>query len=457
MSKSVTAIKQLLASYITTDYPNLDTSEGSPVDDIVINPPAQELSKFYDNLDIISENQSKDTATSRGLDVLMSNISLTRKSASTSTGFITFFANTQPLSDISIPLNTTISTLPSNNSVGIQFLTTQNATMYVAIISQYYNPTTNKYEITVPIESVETGSSNNVGPSTITSIITPIIGIDGCYNLNSTTGATDTELDSDVRTRIQARWSGGTLGTIDGIYSLVNANKDVLDVLVVGGGNTGRDEFGAIDVYVKGQVQTQRTDIIYTIPNSTISDIIFQKQPVLLNGILSVISSGSGSIPSSYYSLTKDTGPFQGSINAIDQLHWNNLLNSNVYGSLFVTYVYNSLIESLQTSFNQTNQNIVEVSLLVKQAIMIPINITCTLKILSGYDIPTVQTNVSNALSDFFSALKIGAEVQQSDVIGAIIKVSGVDDVKVPLDTFQSSDGTILKNSSGNLTIPYNS
>jgi len=457
MSKTVTEIKKNIAGYINVDYPSLDTSEGSPADDIIINPPSQEISKFYDALDTVSEDQSKDTATSQGIDVLLNNVGLTRKSALTSKGTITFFVSAKPTIDISIPLGTLVGTLPSNNTVGIQFLTTQNVTMYVTIISQYYNPSTNKYEVSVPIESVDVGSSNNVGPSTIVSIINSVSGIDGCYNLKSTTGGIDTESDASAITRLEAKWFGGTLGTLGGIYTTINNNSNVLDALVVGNGEAGRDEFGAIDIFVKGQIQTQRTDIVTPIPNAVIPDIIFAKQPVVNDGILSVMSSASGSIPSANYGLLQDTGPYGGSLDSVDSLVWMSPQNSNDHGTVFVTYVYNSLILNLQDIFIQESQNIPEVSILVKQATDIPIDVTCTLQILSGHDITTVQNNVSNALADFFAALTIGQEIQQSDVIGVIIGVDGVDDVKVPLDKFQSSDNLIAQNSSNNLTIPNTS
>lgn len=454
MSKSINDIKQDMVGNIVISYPNLVTSEGSPVDDIIINPVAQEISKEYDDLDIIAQNQSILTATSQGIDILLQNIGLIRKSSTTSIGFITFFVSTMPTFDITIPVNTTISTVPSNSTPGVQFLTTQNATMYLSIVSQYFNSITNKYEITTPIESINGGSANNVGPSTITTIITSIAGIDGCYNLNSTLNGSDTESDIQAITRYNTKWSGGGLGVIGGILSTVFASPYVLDALVIGNGNTGREEFGAIDIYVKGLLPLQQTDIYNPIPGTHIPNITFSKQPVTLNGILSVMSSGMGAITASYYTLTKDTGIYAGSGEGVDSLVWNIMLSGDTYGTIFITYVYNNLITELQNIFNNPTQNIVEVSILVKEAVEIPIDLTFTLKIFTGYDIPTVQSDVSTALAVFFSAQKIGQELQQSDIVGAIVVVAGVDDVKIPFTRFQSTDNTITLNTNNNLTIP---
>jgi hypothetical protein len=72
-------------------------------------------------------------------------------------------------------------------------------------------------------------------------------------------------------------------------------------------------------------------------------------------------------------------------------------------------------------------------------------------------DEASTKALVQTELAAFFSALTIGEQVQQSDVVGIIINTPGVDDVQLPLTRFQSSTTStvaVYQNSFGDLDIP---
>ena len=102
---------------------------------------------------------------------------------------------------------------------------------------------------------------------------------------------------------------------------------------------------------------------------------------------------------------------------------------------------------------------ILAADLLVKSAKPRQIDIGGSIRLLSGYVASSVVTDVTTALSEFLNGYAIGEEVQQSDILSTITNITGVDDVTVPLGTFEenSTTGNLEQDSSGNIIIPADS
>jgi len=452
MIKSFTDIVNAMRSYILSLYPTANTSEGTFLSDVIISAPAKEMESLYNEVEATQLDQSVETASDIGLQTIAKNVGIIKKSARSARGKITFYTNTLPTSDITIPINTIVATVSTTTSSSIQFSTTQTVVMYADFASNYFNSSTGRYEITADIEALSSGTSGNVGSGTIVTITSSIQGINGCTNNSSTAGGTDEESNDQLSSRIATRWLGVSLSTEDGIQSTISAQTAVEDVVVVAHGDTGREELGAIDVYVKGTTTKSYTEIINPAGNF-FEDLTFFKQPVLVDGVFSVISSASGSLSSSTYSIVQDGGSYKGSVSAVDKLHWTNPMGSG-YGVISITYDYNGLIEDLQNIFNKTNTDILNSNLLIKWAEEVPIDIEFSMKVISGFSFSDVQTVVSSELSTYLSGLVIGSEIQQADVARIILNTPGVDDVALPFTTFRSSDSTINPDSIGNLQLP---
>jgi uncharacterized phage protein gp47/JayE len=105
------------------------------------------------------------------------------------------------------------------------------------------------------------------------------------------------------------------------------------------------------------------------------------------------------------------------------------------------------------------SRKVLGADLLVKAAIPRQIDISCTIRVLSGYNQSDIISAVGVALSAALDAYTIGEEVQQSDILAVIANTTGVDDVTVPLDIFEenSNTGTLTQDSSGNIEMPANS
>ena len=456
MARTFSDIVNSMISYIKGVKSSLDTSEGTIVNDVVISAPSQEIAKLYNEMDIVSKSQNIYTAPDSSLRGHGGNLGLLIRGARQSKGYVRFFTFNPPLNDIVIAAGTVVSTVPTSNSSSQQFLTTITRTMYSSLSSTYLNPDTAVYEIEIPVISVNPGLNSVVGSQTITSLITSIAGINGCYNLSPTTGGSNEENIEDFRRRIAIKWKGSSLGTVSGLLSdvLVYAD-DVIDAVVVGHGDIDREDAGAVDVYIKGARVGSYQEVFNTFDISY-GDLLLQKQPVIDTFPITISSSESGVISDTNYSLEKDEGYYKNSVRGNDKVSWITPLPSSS-GSLTVNYSYNSLVSDLQTYFEREDKRIQNVDILIKWATEVPIDVTVLIKTYSGYDQSSVILEVQNEVALFFNSLNIGEEVQQADVARVILNVNGVDDLFLPFSVFKSSDNLIVPNVFNNLVLPINS
>lgn len=450
MIKTVSSIVASMKSFIRGKNSTADLSEGTILNDIVILAPSQELGKLYEELQTTSEGQSIETSNDNATDKLASNVALLRLSARTAKGVVTFFSFDEPTADILIPAGTIVETYSSVGGGVIQFVTTAAVTMYKNLASLYLNVTSNLYEITATIEAIRAGELGNVGPQSINQLNTTILGINGCFNSEATSGGSDFEDTESLKLRIASKIRGTNIGTADGFLSATLTYPGVEDAVVVGGAATGRDELGAVDIYVRGKNSVQAQDAF--VSYGTYPDLVFSHQPVIPTETITVVAS-SGPLSNIYYELVQDTGSFGGSIEGQDAINWLIPVTASS-GSLAVNYSYNSLIYDLQNFFNSQDRAVQNTNLLVKWASETLIIIACSIKVSPGYDSEVVTSEIETELAAFFNTLQIGAEILQADVVEIILAVPGVEDLLLPLTTFQSSDGSILPDTFNNLQLP---
>jgi len=133
------------------------------------------------------------------------------------------------------------------------------------------------------------------------------------------------------------------------------AYPGVEDAIVVGGADTGRDDLGPVDIFIRGKKITPVQDsfIAYT----DYPDLILSRQPVIDSETISVITNLGGVLSPSLYTLTKDTGVYAGSVRGQDNVHWIYTLPTSS-GSVVVSYSYNSLIYDLQNYFLDPSRNV---------------------------------------------------------------------------------------------------
>ena len=449
--KTFQDLKTSMEAFIRGKSATIDLSEGTIIDDIVISAPSQEIAKLYDEDNTTSQGQSLLTASDSATDSLGGNLGILRLTPNSAQGIVNFFSYNSPTNDVTIPAGSIVSTYATGGGSSIQYTVTATIYMYAQLASSYLNPSLNVYEVAVPVEAIQSGVNGVVGPQSITQLVTTIPGIDGCYNSDSTSGGTDAEDTLDLSTRIASKWRGNTIGVLDGYLSEVLSYPGVEDAIVFGGINTGRDDLGPVDIYIRGSnvVTFQDTFISY----SYFNDLVLTNQPVVESANVQVISSQGGVISDTLYTLVKDTGAYAGSVNGQDRIHW----TSGSYvgsGSITVNYSYNSLIYDLQTYFSDPSRNVQNTNLLIKWTVETSIDITCNIKVSSGYDSDSVKAEIGTQLAIYMNNLNIGALIQQSDIVETILLVPGVDDLQLPLALLQSSDATLIVDSFNNLQLP---
>lgn len=452
MARDFLTIVQGFKNYIRGKNSKIEISEGTFTKDVVIDAPSKEFENLYVRVDQVSNDQSISTASEVGLEAIARNFSKVKKGARRARGLARFYSNTIPTSNLVIPAGTTVATVLSDVTTAVQFRTTQTVTMYSAQAISYYNTTTTKYEISVEIEASSGGESGNVGAGTIVVMNGTISGINGVYNPFATTGGLPEETSQQLGARLSSALAGVAIGTKAGITSFILEQDAVEEVLVVGGGDTGRADIGAVDIYVKGKLYRNFKDE-FSDPYSPYPSFVFSKQPVISGTLTSLLSSISGTLPSASWTFSKDVGAYGGSFLAQDAIQWlSNVPTAS--GSIIANYQYNGLIEDLQSILGRDNQDILNSDTLVKWATEVPVDITVRIRILDGFVGTDVSTLVINAVAAFLNLSSVGAEVQQADVAREILNVTGVDDAFLPFDVFQSTDGSIVRNSFNNLTIP---
>lgn len=454
--KTFSDIVNSMLRYLHLNRPNVDVSPGTFTRDVIIDAVSSEFETFYLDLYRTSNAQSPDLAAVTDVENLGNNFQVIRKGPTKATGTVTFFAFNSPSAPVTISKGTTLSSKASTNTAACQFVTTQDVILSVL----NFNADTGRYEVNCTVRASSAGTSSNVPPGVISSIMNPIAGIDGVYNYNAVTNGLDFEPLSQFRTRLKDSLLGNNVGTVNGYYTAIIQNPDVIDASISALGVNAivpsRSTPGAVDAYIRGLTSTQATES-YEVPVSLARELVVSKQPIdmLAVNTFSLIGSITGVlVKGTHYDVVQDSSYFAGSINACDKFTFTNLVTTGE--TITIVYSYNALVETLQNYMEDDSRKILGADLLIKAAKPRKINVTCTIRALSGYSPSIIATAVSNTLTATLNTYTIGEEVQQSDILAVIVNTTGVDDVNIPLDAFveDSSTGNLSQNSSKNIVIP---
>ena len=288
---------EIVADYVSTalvSQPLLDVKPTSVTRDIHIDPVANELEKAYVMLDFVNKSQSfltllaiddpDSTGTSQsgteykatlqlvfGLDTqeqtqalidsqfdkLASNVNVTRKGAEYARGTATLYSLSAPASTLSITPNTVF--IAPLSSGTLKFKSLVNMSIEPEEYFAYYNPSTLRYEIDVPVIAVDSGAVGNIdaGALTQTTLSNFFVSNETPFLYGS-----DEESNRSLAERSLVALMGVDFGTIGGYIKEVTASPGVLKVTSQAAG----DPFmfrdfdpirkvhlgGKVDLYVQG-------------------------------------------------------------------------------------------------------------------------------------------------------------------------------------------------------------
>ena len=105
-----------------------------------------------------------------------------------------------------------------------------------------------------------------------------------------------------------------------------------------------------------------------------------------------------------------------------------------------VTYTTNVLVSTAQNAVDEKKHATADV--LAKEAVVVPLDIEATVVLEQGQDRSTVDTTLRTNLANFFTQLRLGDAVRQSDLIGVMEDTTGVSYLVVPLSKLVRQAGS---------------
>lgn len=434
-------------TYIQNKLPGLSMLTGTVARDVVVESPAQEMALIWAELDRIQRQQLMNDATAftdEELTNLAGTYGIQRLEGVAATGTVTFRLNDFSTSsaDIVIPAGTEVSTRAGVLvSRTLSFATTAEKTFVAANADTYFNPATNFFEIDVPVRAEEIGTVGNVGPGTLTVLVTSVAGAPTVTNLNSTSGGAEAEDNDALLSRVLTKVTGTAAGTVDGLTSLINSNPNVSASLIIVPGDPElvRDEFGnAADAVVLGEVLDPVVDTRqYT---AGVTTYVLSRQPLGVDNAVDDVIEGV--VGGASFSFIKDvhfkveldtTSLTRGTTSATSRIVFLGSPFPDSGSTFVINYSVNKLIEDLQAAVEADDTKIIGTDILVREAIKVLVRVGAFIKVLPGFTKADVAAEAADNVADLLNASTLDTNIDQSDIIAAIQNTSGVDSVTVPI------------------------
>ena len=202
-------------------------------------------------------------------DKLAANSLTTRRGKTKSTGQSVLQRTTAPSKDLTIEAGTTFTAPGGGTTPTVTFVSTSTKTMYVDSASSYYNSSTQKYEITIPIEASTAGSSGNVAAGRITK--SNASGFSSVTNKEATLFGEDQESNLSLSERAMLSYVSVDTGTAGGYLRKTLDVSGVLRARIVAAGDElmmrDYDEVrskhigGNVDVWVQGTQEIEVSEV----------------------------------------------------------------------------------------------------------------------------------------------------------------------------------------------------
>lgn len=438
MVKTTEEILSSIKKRIAYSNPQLDLTSGNVVTDLGVESFAEELTACYTEEERVRLLYLFNAAsfTESEADALANSFGVYRLSATKATGEVVFGATNVPAagSQYTIPVGTTVTT-GNDGTTQLSFITTTEG---VIDSTTPINPTTNYYEVTVNVQASAVGSANNVGPGAINTISGALNGISVVYNNDSIVNGTDTETKESLIQRVKLNLVGYVYGTKASFLAKSLSYPRVKDAVIVDPNN----EFsvrgpGTVDIYILGE---EVNSFVQTISAKT-QEVLLTKNPVTSSGTAvvafddgSTIKEGDGFI------ISKDTeSVYAGSSQAKDKIVWEESVFNNIVAKhnwYTVTYAYNKLVEDMQNEFDDENNKILTSDILIRTTSKLEVSMDFDIVTLAGYDGTTIRNSVVYQIQNYVNNFKLNETLRQSDIIGIVESVVGVDYIKLPMRQF---------------------
>jgi hypothetical protein len=404
-----------------------------PLWDYLISPIPPELSTIENKIDtlkvyyspnfasVATQQEARDFAVNFGTGPSIGNFARTT---------VVFYRNSPPAAGLSytVPIGALVQTIDGN----LVFRTTQSATMSGDYAATYFNPSTQRYEVTVIVEAVAPGVKYNIPAGHIRKMQTQISGIDNITQPAEARGGTEPEDSLEVALRVQEKFKGLERNSISGITTLIKEAEPsyVTSVSIVK--PTDRIEFRrltngpSLDVYVQGQNYAQCAEDYLATGGETAIPITVNRTVV---GITSVAVNGNVLDSATWTFLPDTTLEYQFSTRANPMIQFTSALTANDLVEIVGTKNY--LLDSLQVLFTGEN-SLFKTDLLLRSFIQLPIIVSLEVRITSG-DPDAIRSEIMTYLTYFIQPTS-GIPTQLiPDSIRSLLKenIPEIDTVKI--------------------------
>lgn len=206
----------------------------------------------------LTDDQSVQDLIDQQFENLAGQYGVERKTGTRARGEVIFFTSRRPTASVSIPLGSIVS------GGGQQFRTTEAASITIENIASFFDGSTGRYSVRVPVEARQAGSAGNVGPTQIRTIVSGPSNVQ-VTNTSRFGGGTDRQSNRALAAEAQRKLAGTDTGTRAGIQNIAQKVPGVVEAYVA----TPGDEYmlrdfdgvqhrgGKVDVWVRGtQVNT---------------------------------------------------------------------------------------------------------------------------------------------------------------------------------------------------------
>lgn len=438
MVKTTNEILESIKKRIAYQNSEIDLTSGNVSTDLGVESFAEELTTCYTELERMRLLYLfEPTAfTEAEADALANSFGIYRLSATKATGEVIFGATAAPASgsQYTIPVGTVVTT-SDDTGLTHSFVTTTEG---VIDSTTPLNPTTNYYEVIVSVQASVAGNTENVGPGAINTISGGISGVSVVYNQDSIVNGTDTETKEALINRVKLNLVGYVYGTKASFLGKALAYPKVTDAVVVDPNSAFSVRGpGSVDIYILGEDVSSYSQ---TVKNKA-KTIPLTKNPVLSTGkALVVFDDGSSIAEGSGFTIERDLSTiYASSAEAKDKLVWDDTVYQNVvvtHDYYTVTYAYNRLVEDMQTEFTSEANHILTSDVLIRTTSRLDVAMDFDIVTLPGYDGATVRNDVVYRIQSFINNFKLNETLRQSDIIGIVEDVTGVDYVKLPMRQF---------------------
>jgi len=434
MGRSASEIEESMRNTLAEINPSIDFKVG-PTYDYLLRPVPQELAfveaqvdrllRFYsgDFPVVASPTEARDFANNFGV-----SISLGERAR----GTVTFFRASPPTagSTLTVPVGALVSTADAT----LIFRAVESVSMLGDFSDTYYNPTSNRYEITVPVQAVGPGTLYNVPPLRVGKILTAQLAFDGIQQNTRMSGGSEPESSFDLVNRVITQFKGINLGSIEGIAGMAKRfiPTGILDLKVIR--PTDRLEFRrptsgpALDLCLNGyDIQVFNEDY-FAFGGET---LITLKETSVTN--VSGVSINGTSLDEDDWAFLPDTTPeYRDSTRAKNKIEFLSPLNPNDIVDIVGTK--NTLLDRVQVLFVNNDLALFQTDVLVRAFVDLPIVVGVELRVKNSPNFNSTDTQnlLATIVADYIEPFEVPEELRADLLVENLrTQIPDLDSVRV--------------------------